>query len=77
MRPSSPAPKPQTQSDGKLLRKGKSLRAPESVWKEIDDRAKTASVGNARNPHVIRGILPCVGIAKQNGREHSLDFLSW
>ena len=59
---SSPAPKPQTQSDRKHLRKGKLSEAVVLLERDIKDRAKTTSVAR----HVTFGVLPNVNITKHN-----------
>ena len=48
MRPSSLAPKSQTQSDGKILREEKFSVAGVRLGRDIEDRAKTTSVESAR-----------------------------
>ena len=53
MRPSSLAPKPQTQSDGKNLPKEKLLEAGVRLGRDLEDRAKTTSVESARTHCVI------------------------
>ena len=72
MQPSSLTPKPHTQSDGKILSKGKLSEAVVLLERDPEDRAKTTSVESARPRHVIFGILPYVNIAKHNRGANSV-----
>ena len=54
MQSHSPAPEPQTKSDGK-----KSSEMSKTVQRQHQ-------VGNVRTPRVIAGILPCVRTTKKN-----------
>ena len=56
-RSSSLTPEPQTKNDGKILRKESLSEAGVRLGRDIEDRAKTTSVGNARTPRLIPGIL--------------------
>ena len=48
--PSSPAPKLQTQSDGKILRKGELSEAVVCLERDPEDRAKTTISGKCTEP---------------------------
>ena len=63
---SSPAQEPQPRSDGKHLRRESLSEAGVRLGRDIEDLANCTSVGNARTPRVILGILPCVRITKPN-----------
>ena len=43
------------------------------LGRDFEDRAKTTSVGNARTPRVIPGILSCVRTTKQNRDANSVN----
>ena len=43
------------------------------LGRDYEDNAKTTSVGNARTPRVIPGILPCVRTTKQNRDANSVN----
>ena len=51
---------------GKSLRKERLSEAGVRLRRNIEDRAKNASVGNARPIRVIHGIFPCIRITKPN-----------
>ena len=69
---SSPAPKTQTQIDGRTP----STRSPQGrgvlLEREPGKRAKNSSEENVRNCHVIVGILPYVKITKHNRDANSV-----
>ena len=65
MRPSSLAPKSQTQCGGKILREQKLSAAGCRLGRDLEDRAKTASVASARN-HCDFWHLWYVKITEQN-----------
>ena len=57
---------------GKLLRKEIFSEAGVRLVREIEDRAKMTSQGNARTPRLIHGILPCVRITAPNRAANSM-----
>ena len=69
---SSLAQEPQTRSDGKHLRRESLSEALVRLGREIEEVANGTSVGNARTPRVILGILPCVRITKPNRAANSV-----
>ena len=52
--------RPQTQSDGKIVRTEKLSEAGPCLGKDLEDPGKTTSVGSARNYCVILGSVPYV-----------------
>ena len=67
----SPAPEPQRKAMGKLLKENFS-EAGVRLVREIEDRAKMTSQGNARIPRLIHNILPCVRITEPNRAANSM-----
>ena len=57
---------------GKILRQERLSEVGVRLGRDIEDCAKTTSVGNARTPRVILGTLPCVGITKPNQAANSV-----
>ena len=68
------APKPQTQSDGKILWSGSLSEAVVLLERDIKDCAETVSVEVARIRHVMIGILPYGRIASQKRDAYSAKF---
>ena len=68
----SPTQNRRPKTVGKLLRKEIFSEAGVRLVREIEDRAKTTSVGNTRTPRVIHGILPCVRITEPNRAANSM-----
>ena len=58
---------------GKSLRKEKLSEAGVRLGRDLEDRAKTTSVGSVRNHCVILGILPYAKGTKQNRDAHSVN----
>ena len=58
---------------GKILRMEKHSVAGVRLGRDLEDRAKTTSVGSARNRSVILGIFPYLTSTKQNRDAHSVN----
>ena len=65
-RSSSLAPRPQTQNDGKFVRKGSLSEAVVLLERHPEDRAEICSRETVRIGHLIIGIFPYVKITKLN-----------
>ena len=70
MRPSSLVPKPQTHSDGQILREEEFSVAGVRLGRDLEDRARDYISEECTN-HVTFGVLPNVNITK-NKRDANL-----